>query len=187
MPILIKGSGGAQEAPVITVSSSGLITATAGDEKTTKQLSTQAAKTVTPGASEQTVVASGKYTTGAVTVEGVTLKSDRVAGYLDGSASVVLQNSAGGTSVSGSSKIFCVTGDAFGTTIDFIGTAYGYDESGNLSYCKVRYLLEDKNKTSTATLSLAVNGYESIVLSGEDLIKAYNWGVSELGVDVLYV
>ena len=39
MPILIKGSGGAQEAPVISVSSSGLITATAGDEKTTKQLS----------------------------------------------------------------------------------------------------------------------------------------------------
>lgn len=39
MPILIKGSGGAQEAPVITVSSSGLITAKAGDETTTKQLS----------------------------------------------------------------------------------------------------------------------------------------------------
>lgn len=39
MPILIKGSGGAQEAPVVSVSSSGLITATAGDETTTKQLS----------------------------------------------------------------------------------------------------------------------------------------------------
>lgn len=70
MPILIKGSGGAQEAPTINVSSSGLITAKAGDETTTKQLNTQAAKTVTPGTSAQTAVASGKYTTGAVTVAG---------------------------------------------------------------------------------------------------------------------
>lgn len=70
MPILIKGSGGAQEAPVITVSSSGLITAKAGDETATKQLPTQAAKTVWPGTYSQTAVASGKYTTGSVTVAG---------------------------------------------------------------------------------------------------------------------
>lgn len=70
MPILIKGSGGAQEAPVITVSSSGLITAKAGDETATKQLPTQAGKTVTPGTSSQTAVSSGKYTTGSVTVKG---------------------------------------------------------------------------------------------------------------------
>lgn len=55
---------------MISVSASGLITATAGDETATKQLSTQAAKTVTPGASSKTVVESGKYTTGAVTVAG---------------------------------------------------------------------------------------------------------------------
>lgn len=70
MPILIKGSGGAQEAPVITVSSSGLITAKAGDETATKQLPTQAGKTVTPGTYAQTAVSSGKYTTGSVTVKG---------------------------------------------------------------------------------------------------------------------
>lgn len=70
MPILIKGSGGAQEAPVITVSSSGLITAKAGDETTTKQLDTQAAQTVMPGTSLQTAVFSGKYTTGVVAVAG---------------------------------------------------------------------------------------------------------------------
>lgn len=39
MPILIKGSGGAQKAPTINVSSSGLITATAGKKSVTKQLS----------------------------------------------------------------------------------------------------------------------------------------------------
>lgn len=39
MPILIKGSGGAQKAPTISVNSSGLITATAGKKSVTKQLS----------------------------------------------------------------------------------------------------------------------------------------------------
>lgn len=78
--------------PSISVSSSGLITATASATKSvtptvsagyvssgtagavtvsgsnTSQLTTQAAKTVTPTTSSQTAVASGVYTTGAVTV-----------------------------------------------------------------------------------------------------------------------
>lgn len=65
--------------PSISVSSSGLITAshtqssgkvTGGTTSATRQLTTQAAKTVTPGTSSQTAVASGRYTTGAVTVAG---------------------------------------------------------------------------------------------------------------------
>ena len=80
--------------PTISVSSSGLITAsvsgtqsvtptvtagyvssgTAGtitvSGSNTKQLTTQAAKTITPTTSNQTAVASGRYTTGAVTVKG---------------------------------------------------------------------------------------------------------------------
>ena len=68
-----------QAIPTISVSSSGLITASAtqsagtvsaGTKTATKQLTTQAAKTVTPGTSNQTAVASGVYTTGAVTVAG---------------------------------------------------------------------------------------------------------------------
>ena len=61
-----------------TISSSGLITAQVGTSgylasgtKVTKQLTTQAAKTVTPTASEQTVVNSAVYTTGAVKVAAV--------------------------------------------------------------------------------------------------------------------
>lgn len=61
-----------------TISSSGLITAQVGTSgylasgtKVTKQLTTQAAKTVTPTASEQTVVNSSVYTTGAVKVAAV--------------------------------------------------------------------------------------------------------------------
>ena len=68
-----------QATPSITVSSSGLITATSeqsegyvalGAKSSTKQLTTQAAKTVTPGTADQTAVASGCYTTGAVIVKG---------------------------------------------------------------------------------------------------------------------
>ena len=68
-----------QATPSISVSSSGLITASAtqsggivegGSKSATQQLTTQAAKTVTPGTSDQTAVASGRYTTGTVQVAG---------------------------------------------------------------------------------------------------------------------
>lgn len=69
-----------QATPTISVSSAGLITASstqaagyvkADTKSNTKQLSTQAAKTITPSTSSQTAVASGKYTTGAVTVAAI--------------------------------------------------------------------------------------------------------------------
>lgn len=65
--------------PMIDVSAGGLITATSEQEKgyvsggtksATQQLTTQGAKTVTPGTTAQTAVASGRYTTGAVQVAG---------------------------------------------------------------------------------------------------------------------
>ena len=81
--------------PTISVSSGGLITATASASKSitptvepgyvengtagtvtvsgssTQQLTTQAATTITPTTSEQTAVASGRYTTGAVKVAAI--------------------------------------------------------------------------------------------------------------------
>lgn len=68
-----------QATPSISVSSGGLITASAvqaggivadGTKSATQQLTTQGAKTVTPSTSTQTAVASGRYTTGAVQVAG---------------------------------------------------------------------------------------------------------------------
>ena len=66
--------------PTASVNSgTGLVTAshtqtagyvTAGTTTGTLQLTTQAAKTVTPGTTSQTAVAAGRYTTGAVTVAG---------------------------------------------------------------------------------------------------------------------
>lgn len=43
----------------------------AGTKSGTKQLTTQAAKTVTPTKSAQTAVSSGVYTTGAITVAAI--------------------------------------------------------------------------------------------------------------------
>ena len=66
-----------QATPVITVSDSGLITAkatqgagvvAAGTKSATKQLTTKGATTITPGASEQTVVSAGTFVTGDIKV-----------------------------------------------------------------------------------------------------------------------
>lgn len=63
--------------PSVSVSSSGLITASAkqsagytpgGTKSATKQLTTTGAKTVTPGSTEQTVVKAGTYVTGDIKV-----------------------------------------------------------------------------------------------------------------------
>lgn len=65
--------------PTISVSNSGLITASSayssghtngGTASNTYQLTTQAARTITPSRSSQTAVASGRYTTGNITVAG---------------------------------------------------------------------------------------------------------------------
>jgi hypothetical protein len=65
-----KAAGGEQATPVISVSSNGLITATAGTKSATKQLAFQAAKTITPGTASQIAVSSGYYTGGNITVAG---------------------------------------------------------------------------------------------------------------------
>lgn len=69
-----------QATPTISVSSGGLITASStqsagyvasGTKSATKQLTVQAAKTITPSTSSQTAVAKGVYTTGAITVGAI--------------------------------------------------------------------------------------------------------------------
>ena len=69
-----------QATPTVSIDSAGKITATAtqtagyvsaGTKSGTKQLTTQAAKTITPSTSSQTAVAKGVYTTGVVTVGAI--------------------------------------------------------------------------------------------------------------------
>lgn len=79
-------AGGEQATPVISVNSTnGLITATAGSKTSTYQLAFQAAKTITPGTTNQTAVSSGYYTGGAVTVKG---DSNLVAGNIKSGVSI---------------------------------------------------------------------------------------------------
>jgi hypothetical protein len=76
-----------QATPSISVSSSGLITASStqsagyvssGTKSSTKQLTTASAKTITPNTSTQTAVSSGVYTTGAITVAAVPTETKSV-------------------------------------------------------------------------------------------------------------
>lgn len=110
-----------QATPGITVSTAGLITASAtqgegyvssGTKSATKQLTTQAGTTITPGTSQKTAVSSGRYTTGAV--------------YVAGDSNLVASNIKSGVS------IFGVSGSlASGGTIYNAGLVYG---TGSDSY-----------------------------------------------------
>ena len=106
-----------------TISSSGLVTAQVGTggylasgTNKTLQLTTQASKTVTPSTSNQTAVASGRYTTGAVTVKG---DSNLVASNIKSGVSIF---GVSGTYVgSGSYKIY--SGAVEGSYTNFTAVA----------------------------------------------------------------
>lgn len=91
-----------------TVNSSGLITAQIGTSgylasgtKTTKQLTTQAAQTITPGTADQTI-ASGKYLTGTQTIKG--------------DANLVANNIKSGVSIFGVSGSYTGSGSSGGSS-----------------------------------------------------------------------
>ena len=82
-----------QATPTISVDNSGKITATseqsagyvaAGTKSATKQLSTQAAQTITPGTADQTLAA-GQYLSGAQTIKG---DANLVAGNIKSGVSI---------------------------------------------------------------------------------------------------
>lgn len=65
-----KVAGGEQTAPKISVSSNGLVTATAGTKLSTYQLAFQPAKTITPSITNQIAAPSGHYIGGDIIVAG---------------------------------------------------------------------------------------------------------------------
>lgn len=80
-----KVAGGEQAIPEISVSSNGLITATAGIKSSTYQLAFQPAKTITPSTTSQVIVSAGYYTGGDITVVG---DSNLVAGNIKSGVSI---------------------------------------------------------------------------------------------------
>ena len=134
-----------QATPSITVSSAGLITASStqsagyvpsGTKSATKQLTTQAAKTVTPSTSSQTAVASGRYTTGEVTVAAIPssyVKPTATKGATTYTPSTSNQTIASGTYCSGTQTI---KGDAnlvagnIKSGVSIFGVAGNYEGSG---------------------------------------------------------
>ena len=164
-----------QATPGISVSSSGLITAsatqsggivTAGTKSATKQLTTQAAKTVTPGTSAQTAVSSGVYTTGTVTVAG--------------DSNVMAKNIKSGVSIFGVSGTLEVVPTCNVTIVGNCGRVlqgFAVDSSGNtvaLHFSKngsTRYLTTnhpffiaalDPEHNTVSELSISVSGLTAI-------------------------
>lgn len=159
--------------PTIVVSAGGLITATIEQEKgyvsggstsATQQLTTQAAKTVTPGKTAQTAVAAGRYTTGAVQVAG---DSNLIA------ANIVKGKSIFG--VSGTAEVkTAATGTLVREAYDFTayymsGTSYGqqsmsYDSEDAVISSYVNTLIQIKINT--------YGGFPTVTTSGLTVIRS---------------
>lgn len=203
--------------PSITVGSDGLITATASATKSvtptvsagyvasgtagtitvsgsnTSQLSTQAGTTISPTESEQTAVASGKYTTGAVKVgaisstyvgSGITQRSSTdltasgatvtvPAGYYASQAtksvsSMTLPTSASSSATSGYTSKATISRS---TSDQYINIPTGYNSAG--AYYKVSAVA---NGSATGPTSLS--GSSATVSTGTNTITLTKTGVT---------
>ena len=150
-----------QAAPTISVSSGGLITASAtqsggivegGSKSTTQQLTTQAAKTVTPGTTAQTAVASGRYTTGDVVVAG--------------DANLVPENIAEGVSIFGVTGVHSGgggDGSGIATTLTVYPPSSG---TGKIYYTGLNYEIVSVTLTgSIVPLPQSITSYTGTIIA----------------------
>ena len=153
-----------------TISSSGLITAQVGTSgylasgtSATKQLTTQAAKTVTPTASEQTVVNSAVYTTGAVKVAAVPSETKTIT--------------ANGTYTPSSGKFFS------SVTVNVPSSSGGGSSDNNCEAYHITSASAKLNFKTTGTVKVwgygtATSGYSTSVYAfvGDGYYKSAAWG-----------
>lgn len=170
--------------PMIDVSAGGLITATTEQEKgyvsggtksATQQLTTQGAKTVTPTTTNQTAVASGRYTTGDVVVSGdANLVPENIAKgvsifgvtgtHLGGGGGVEIQTI--NVTPASSGKFY-----AYETTVSMEGrqNILAYTDTGIENLAVIGFALGGVNYYSLAygtdTIEISVNG-DTATISG---------------------
>ena len=152
------------------ISSSGLITAKVGTSgylasgtSATKQLTTQAAKTVTPTASEQTVVNSSVYTTGAVKVAAVPSETKTIT--------------ANGTYTPSSGKFFS------SVTVNVPSSSGGGSSDNNCEAYHIKSASAVLSFKTTGTVKVwgygtATSGYMTSVYAfvGDGYYKSASWG-----------
>ncbi len=174
-----------QAVPKISVSAAGLITATAeqqegyvpgGTKSTTQQLTTQGAKTVTPGRTAQSAVASGYYTTGEVQVAG---DSNLVAENIAEGVSIfgVVGTHSGG----GKAELVNISFDSFrqsGELIYINGDGYYYIASNaggavNLSVLKNSIVCLKGTSYSSSGAIEKFSGTNAYFVSGDCTLSTY--------------
>ena len=185
-----------QATPSITVSSSGLITASAtqttgyvsaGTKSATKQLTTQAAQTITPTTSNKTI-SSGRYLTGTQTIKG---DANLVAGNIKKDVSIFgVTGTYEGDSSSGGLPIGHVTHLASGKYIPSQNSISRVDVNHNLGVTPNFLVLILENSTSNNALTSALTGAavfykdtkynssSSIMYRTHILMEGYNSGTS---------
>ena len=149
--------------PMIDVSAGGLITATTEQEKgyvsggtksATQQLTTQGAATITPTTTNQTAVASGRYTTGDVVVSG--------------DANLVPENIAEGVSIFGVDGTHSGGGGIANVTL--IGV-YGTPNNRDYGILSISPSGEQQTiyvaKGETKTIKVAINSYALPMIQGD--------------------
>lgn len=156
-----------QATPSITVSSSGLITAkatqsagyvSAGTKSATKQLTVQAAQTITPGTSNKTI-SSGRYLTGTQTIKG---DANLVAANIAEGVSIfgVTGTHSGGEDVSAETTEYTAQLDELESTINSLPDAGSGSGGGEIQYEIVT--IPAGATSATYTLPRVTNAYGSM-------------------------
>ena len=190
---------GEQATPVISVNSStGLITATAGTKSATKQLTTQAAKTITPSTTEQTVVSSGVYTTGAVKVAAMsttTRATPTISVNANGIITASVTQTAGyvsaGTQYATKQLAFQAAKTITPSTTSQIAVSSGYYTGGNITVAAVPTQTKSATPTSSTQDITPDSGkfLSKVTVAGDSNLVAGNIksGISIFGVAGNYV
>lgn len=165
----------AQATPSISVSSAGLITASAtqsagyvaaGTKSTTKQLTTQATQTITPGTSDQTI-ASGRYLTGTQTIKG---DANLVAGNIKSGVSIfgVSGTLTEGEDVTAETDAYTDLLTDLETAIDALPDAGSGGSGGSIETCTVTLPSDIAGSLSYSDgAQLVVNDTELLYYGGE--------------------